>query len=103
MKSLNLVSDIKQASTGVPPNIIRKRAAKSSSLHDLDDIVAGCRLGCVEKNYEKNLHMEFFTCKHLRTAEKNLDKLCKGNLPELHIPYYKRFQVDFLTQICDKT
>jgi len=47
--------------------------------------------------------MEFFTCKHLRMAEKNLDKLCKGNLPELHIPYYKRFQVDFLTQICDKT
>jgi len=47
MKSLNLVSEIRQASRGVLPDINKKRAAKSSSSHDLDDIAAGCRLRCV--------------------------------------------------------
>jgi len=36
-------------------------------------------------------------------AEKSLGKHCMGSLPELHVPYYKTFQVHFLTQICDKT
>jgi hypothetical protein len=49
MKSFNLVSDIKQASVGALPDIIRKSSAKSSSSHDFDDIAADCRLGCVLK------------------------------------------------------
>jgi hypothetical protein len=53
---------------------------------------------------KKKTTREFFYVKHLkRTAEQNSNKLCKGSLPELCIPYYKTFQVDFLTQICDKT
>jgi hypothetical protein len=36
-------------------------------------------------------------------AEENSGKLCKASLPELHVLYYKTFQVAFLTQICDKT
>jgi len=104
MKSLNLVSEIRQASRGVLPDINKKRAAQSSSSHDLDDIAAGCRLGCVLK-IMKNTYRWNFLCIHYlkRTAEDNSDKLCKASLPELHVPYYKTFQVDFLTQICDKT
>ena len=74
-------------------------------------IVAGLRRhrgwlssGVCSKNYEKYLHVEFFTYHHFkRTAENKSDKLCKASLPEVHPPYCETFQVAFLTQICDKT
>jgi hypothetical protein len=59
MKSFNLVSDMRQASRGVLPGIIRKRAEKSSTSHDLDDIAAGCQQGCIEKNLKNTYTCNF--------------------------------------------
>jgi hypothetical protein len=67
MKSLNLVSEIREESRGVLPDIIRKRAAKSSLSQDLDDIAAGCRLGCVQKIMKNT-----YTWKFLRIITSNV-------------------------------
>jgi hypothetical protein len=84
MKSLNLVSEIREESRGVLPDIIRKRAAKSSSSQDLDDITAGCHLGFVQKNMKNT-----YTWNFLRIITSNVrQKINRINFARQVYPKY---------------